>query len=703
MEDLKHSTYHYITVRQISEGIVLLEPRKRTDQGNYLLRLEEFVSAARHSVDKKDNKGMIYTSPLGTVDIDWQHIYNEVSNTPDFADRLERLFSEWSALCELGKPIVSVIDGDCFSIGLAPALWAEYSVATTSSNLGFPEFKYGLFPGFGATTLCIRKLGVNKALPFLLQANAISAHEAGDLGLIDDVVPSLDAAIAAAKLVILTKESASLRSISSALIAEEQDRDAIQAIHRKSKLIPAHAIFIDLLADIDQGSLEDALKRELNAWLSLWQKKETISVVRTLYYSLREAKAAPVDQAVAQGFTINKVGILGAGIMGSGIAYEAARAGLQVYLKDVTLAYAERGKKYAETLTAKHVAGRSISAGNRESLLQHIHPTENASDLVNSDIIIEAVFEDKHLKAYVTKESLPFLSANGLFASNTTSLPIGMLASVSTAPENFIGMHFFSPVDRMPLVEIIRGAKTSHATLQKALLVARKLDKVPIVVLDGPAFFTSRIFFNYLLEAITMLLEGIPAASIECEAKNAGFAVGPLAVLDEISLKLMLQVYDHLPSLHSSQRRAYAYLENLIGQGRNGRKTGAGFYGYNKDTGKKAIWNDLTLPQHNMPLSDVIIRKRLLHIMALDSYRCLDEGILSSPKDGDLGSVLGVGYAPHTGGVFGHIDQVGVQTFAEECSSFVPYGEQWLVPNSLKARAAARLSFYNDFTVAGST
>lgn len=236
---------------------------------------------------------------------------------------------------------------------------------------------------------------------------------------------------------------------------------------------------------------------------------------------------------------IQKLGVLGAGMMGSGIAYEAARIGVDVVLKDVSLASAQKGKQYAEKVSAKLIDKGRMDEKQRQNLLSYIYPTDTPGDLKDCDLIIEAVFEDQKLKTELIREYLPYLNDGGFFASNTTSLPISSLATVSPTPEDFIGMHFFSPVDRMPLVEIIRGERTNDDTLSRALAFVHRLGKVPIVVHDGPAFFTSRIFFNYLLEGITMLLEGIPLSVVENSARNAGFAVGPLAVLDEISLSLM--------------------------------------------------------------------------------------------------------------------------------------------------------------------
>lgn len=392
-------------------------------------------------------------------------------------------------------------------------------------------------------------------------------------------------------------------------------------------------------------------------------------------------------------FPFNKVSVLGAGIMGSGIAYEIAKAGINVCLKDTDITLAEQGKIYTEKCCNKLIGLGKMTESKKAEMLSLIHPTNNTEDIAGSDLIIEAVFEDKKLKKKVIAENSSFLTVNGFFASNTTSLPITELASFTNNATDFIGMHFFSPVERMKLVEIIRGKQTSDKTLNKALQFALTLQKVPIVVHDVPAFFTSRIFFNYLLEAVTMLLEGIPAPMIEDAAVKAGFAIGPLAVLDEISITLMLHVYDQLPELSFSQKRCYGYLSKLVATGRTGRKAGKGFYNYDTSTKTKQIWLDKSIPVHQLDMK--IIQKRLLHVMALDSYRCLDEGVLERPVDGDIGSVMGVGFAAQTGGVFAHIDEVGIQRFVNECHLFSDCGEQWEVPSSLQKLAEEGYQFYN--------
>lgn len=419
----------------------------------------------------------------------------------------------------------------------------------------------------------------------------------------------------------------------------------------------------------------------------------SLAVTRTMDYGVQNAKN-PKRLSGVPDFDFKKITVLGAGMMGAGIAFEVAKAGIPVYLKDTDISLAEKGKAYTEKCCDKLIQLGKMDEKKKAEMLSLIYPTTLLTDLENSDVIIEAVFEDKKLKERVIEETTPFLNSKGVFASNTTSLPISELASYTSNAENFIGMHFFSPVDRMKLVEIIRGKKTSDETLNKTLQLALKLQKIPIVVHDSPAFFTSRIFFNYLLEAVTMLLEGIPAAQIEEEAINAGFAVSPLAVLDEISIPLMLHVYDQLPQLSSSQKRCYTYLSKIVEAGRTGRKSGKGFYNYDIVAKTKQIWQDPTINPSMQHVDSQTIQTRLLHVMALDSYRCLDEGVLDQPIDGDIGSIMGVGYAANTGGVFSHIDTVGIQQFVKDCQSFNSIGEQWEIPDSLKRLAQDSYHFY---------
>lgn len=695
MNENTENKWNYLNLQIDKEGLAYIRPDDtKIAEPNYVDQLEQFIESAIEVLSRSEVRGLIYQSPIRDAEPDFTLLYAYLNKHANLAEQAAALFSRWDALKKNGKPVVALIEGNSFSLQLASTLWADYRIATSDANLGFTELKQGLFPGFGATTLSIRLLGLERALSFLFAGNALAANQAKELGIVDQLATGLPQALEHAKQWI--KQGAQVIRNEEQL-APEKIEPLLASIRQKSNaLIPAHQAWLDLLGKSYPLQIADAVQQDHEAWFTLWQRPETVSMLRTLHQHVGQARAlsTSTDERIPK---LHKLGVIGAGIMGSGIAYEAARAGIAVVLKDTDQTIAERGKAYAEKVSDKLVQRGALSAPEQQELLKKIHPTAALSDLRDSDIIIEAVFEDQALKAAVIAESQSFLNNQGIFASNTTSLPITTLARFAAAPQNFIGLHFFSPVDRMPLVEIIRGKETSDTTLRKALQAVQQLKKIPIVVFDGPAFFTSRIFFNYLLEAITMLLEGIPAKLIEQEAHNAGFASSPLAVLDEISLKLMLQVYDQLPTLHASQRRCYTYLQTLIERGRQGKRSGLGFYTYDKETNKKIIWEDPSIkPATSLPTGQTL-QKRLLHVMALDSFRCLAEGVLSSPADGDIGSILGVGYAIQTGGVFGHIDQIGLQTFTQDCLSFADHGEQWLVPPSLIQLAADDFSFYTGF------
>ncbi|UIR56944.1 3-hydroxyacyl-CoA dehydrogenase NAD-binding domain-containing protein [Sphingobacterium sp. SRCM116780] len=689
-----YSTYFQIT--HDSQGVVFISPNTQdtTNTGSFLVRLEQLVDMISKQLEQAEVKGVIFKNPLFEKSIDYRSLFKEAFDKEKFKQRLTTLVSKFLALQRQQKPLVGLLHEDCFSIQLSSMLWAQHRVAISTIKLGFPESKNGLFPGFGATVFASQLLGFEKALPFLTQGNILLATAAS--GLIDQIAVDFDDALFKAKEWIQQQSPVAIKQ-QHIDFDENVWKTLSEPIKKRThQLIPGINACLETIYDSFTLPKEEALIQETERYTEVLNSTEALSMVRTQYFGIQEAlhSSGPQEQT---NYNLRRLAVLGAGMMGSGIAFEAARAGIDVVLKDVSLKQAEHGKAYAENVTSKLVQQGRMDEQKRQKLLSHIHPTEKMTDLKEVDLIIEAVFEDKELKAAVSTESLPYLYNNGFFASNTTSLPITELARVTTKPADFIGMHFFSPVDRMALVEIICGQHSSAETLAKALKVTRQLGKIPIVVHDGPAFFTSRIFFNYLLEAITMLLEGIPATTIDEQARQAGFAVGPLAVLDEISLQLMLNVYDQLPQLHNSQQRCYHYLEKLVKEGRNGRKSNKGFYDYDQDSGKKTIWQDPSLPRPSVLPENKIIQSRLLHVMALDSYRCLEEGVLDRPIDGDIGSTLGVGYAAQTGGVFGHIDQTGLQNFVTACQSFSNLGEQWEVPISLKQLAEKNFSFYSGF------
>lgn len=674
-------------------GIVIIGPGEATKQTQLspLVILEKFAVLVAELIRLKDIAGIIYQCPLADTEDDYKRMFDEAGNYA----RINALLTQSISINSADKPVVAIIDRPLSSIQLAPMLWSHYIIAQENIQLSLPDTALGIFPGLGATAYTTQRLSVSDAASMLIKGATINATKALDSGLIQQIAVDAENAVSMGVNWVLAGASHNKGSNSA---REEQENITSQLAAFKKKINPRFPGIQPCFELIEAGkkrSLAEALQLEAKKYAEVLQSPFARAIMRTMHYGVKEAQNT---KQISGTVNFRKIGIIGAGMMGSGIAYEVAKSGIDACLKDTTIELAEKGKQYSEKCCDKLIALGKMAESEKSTLLSLIQPSDKATDLKNSDMIIEAVFEQETLKGSVIKESEPFLKSGGIFSTNTTSLPISRLAKHSTQPQKFIGMHFFSPVDRMPLVEIIVGRQTDKATVNGAITLALKLRKTPIVVHDSPAFFTSRIFFNYLLEAITMLLEGIPAAEIETAALHAGFAVSPLAVLDEISLPLMAHVYDQLPQLSSSQKRCYNYLKALIAQHREGRKAGKGFYDYDVATGKKQLWQDWSIRLSSQTTDPAIIQKRLLHVMALDSYRCLDEGVLDQPIDGDIGSILGVGYAAHTGGAIAHMDQVGLAEFVKDCDSFSGYGEQWYIPDSLRTLAKQGYVFYEGFT-----
>lgn len=677
-----------------ANGIVTIRSGEAAEQQlSPLSILEKFVTIITELTGLKDIAGIVYHCPLPDAADDYKLMFEEAENSVCQA-RINTLLARSARINQAEKPVVAIIDKSLSSIQLAPMLWSHYIIGLEGIKLGMPDTAFGIFPGLGATVYATRRLSVSDVASVLIKGAAFDAAKALNSGLVQQTAIDIKTAMSLAVDWIL---SGAAHNKGGKHIQEDEADIAGQLTNFKKKTnprFPGIEPCFELIEASKKLALSEALQLEASKYAEVLQNPFARAIMRTMHYGVKKAQ----NQHQVQGpINFQKIGIIGAGMMGSGIAFEAAGAGIETCLKDTTIELAKKGKLYSEKCCDRLIALGKMAESKKSALLSMIQPTDKTDDLKNADVLIEAVFEQEALKGNVIKESEPFLKSGGIFATNTTSLPISRLAKHSTDPGKFIGMHFFSPVDRMPLVEIIVGQQTNKTTIDSAITLTLKLGKTPIVVHDSPAFFTSRIFFNYLLEAITMLLEGIPAADIEIEAIHAGFAVSPLAVLDEISLPLMIHVYNQLPQLSSSQKRCYNYLEALVAQHREGRKSGKGFYDYDLVTGKKQIWQDQSIRLSPEALTPSVIQKRLLHVMALDSYRCLAEGVLDQPIDGDIGSIMGVGYAAHTGGTIAHIDQVGLTAFIQDCDSFNGYGEQWNIPDSLRVLAKQGYTFYDGF------
>jgi 3-hydroxyacyl-CoA dehydrogenase/enoyl-CoA hydratase/3-hydroxybutyryl-CoA epimerase len=454
------------------------------------------------------------------------------------------------------------------------------------------------------------------------------------------------------------------------------------------------AVFEGMHTDFDT-----ALKIETRWLVKTLRSPEQANMTR-FFFSMTEANKLgrrPKDVPAA---TLAKVGMLGAGMMGAGIAYVTAAAGLDVVLLDTELALAEKGKGYSAKLVADRVKRGRMSQAEADALLARIHPTADFADLKGCELVIEAVFEDRRIKADVTKQAEAVIGTDAIFASNTSTLPITGLAEASARPASFIGLHFFSPVDRMPLVEIIRGKPTTHATLAKAMDYVKAIRKTPIVVNDSRGFFTSRVFGTYVREGLAMLAEGVYPALIDNAGRMAGMPVGPLALADEVSLELM-----HRVGTQTRKDLGDAYeatpadplVELMVDRlGRLGKKVGKGFYDY-PEGGRKQLWPGLTEhfpPAAEQPSVDEVV-KRLIYIQSIETARCMEENVVTDPRDADVGSIMGWGYPPFRGGVASQIDMVGVGRFVEECDRLAQqYGPRFAPPQLLRDMAAKGESFY---------
>ena len=545
---------------------------------------------------------------------------------------------------------------------------------------------------------------------YLLQGIEARPPKALKDGLIDAVAENEEEMLAAAKKFILETpnpvqpwDNKKHRIPGGALWTPNGVQTMVGASGNVGKLThgnyPSAQKIIKVIHDGIQIPVDRALEIEARNFTHAVCTKEAKNMIRTGFFAIQDAakgKARPKDEPK---YEINKLGILGAGMMGAGIAYVSAKAGMDVVLKDVTVEGAEKGKAYSSMLLDKAIAKKRSTPEKKETLLAKITPTDDPNAVEGSDLIIEAVFENVELKDRVTKETEAVLGEDKVYGSNTSTIPISLLAKSSARPENFIGIHFFSPVDKMPLVEIIVGEKTEDKAIAAAVDYTVAIKKVPIVVNDSRGFFTSRCFGTFVSEGMFLLEEGVPAPMIERVATKIGMPVGPLAVHDEVSLTLSVHIFESDPSEKKAfEKRTYNLVKNLVeNHQRTGKKDGAGFYDYPKG-GQKKLWAGLKeiFPPKPGAIEEEEVKKRLLHRQVLESYRCLDEGVLRSTTDGDIGSILGWGFPIFTGGALSYIDYVGMDNFIEDCDRFkAAYGEHWEVPQSLRDLASAGKSIHD--------
>lgn len=638
-----------------------------------------------------------------------------ISVTPaqaeDFFAMVQSLKQQMRQIETLGIPVVAAINGSALGGGFEICLATHHRIAINDPKiqLGLPEVTLGLLPGGGGITRMVRMLGLEKAFPYLTEGKKVSPADALKAGLIDELVESPEQLLTQAKSWILShptmkqpwdsKEYKMPGGTPSAPKVAQMLAIAPAILKEKTKgCYPAPEAIMCAAVEGAQVDFDTASTIESRYFTQLVIGSVSKNMIGTFWFQLNEIKQGASRPASIPVHKTNKVGILGAGMMGSGIAYACATRGMTVILKDVSLESAEKGKAYSEKLLARQVSRNRKTAAEKDSILDRIHPTANEMDLKDCDLIIEAVFEDSTLKAKVTQEAEPQLADGGIFASNTSTIPITQLASASRNAAAFVGLHFFSPVDKMPLVEIIKGQQTSPETLAKAFDFVLQINKTPIVVNDSRGFFTSRVFGTFVNEGIAMLGEGIAPASIENAAQLAGMPVGPLALCDEVSLTLITHIRDQSRKDYDAEGKAWSAhpAENVIDRmvsefGRKGRAAGGGFYDY-PTNGKKALWTGLqqhfVKPDIAMAANLQDLQDRVLFIQSLETLRCLEEGVLTSVRDANIGSIFGIGFSAWTGGAIQFINHYGVRAFAQRSQALADkYGERFLPPALLLEHA----------------
>jgi 3-hydroxyacyl-CoA dehydrogenase / enoyl-CoA hydratase / 3-hydroxybutyryl-CoA epimerase len=612
-----------------------------------------------------------------------------------------------------GKPFVAAINGIALGGGFELALACHHRVVADLPKLvvGLPEVTVGLMPGAGATQRLPRMLGAAAAVPILLQGKTFKPADALQAGLVDEVAAPEDLLKAARNWILAggnpvqpwdrkgyvppggaalgDPDLGQLYSTTATAIARDTQHN------RPAPIAILTAVARGLPLPFDAG-----MRVETRQFVLVFRDPTARNIIRTQFFNKAAADnlaRRPVGPAPR---TFERIGIVGAGLMGSGIALVSSLAGLQVTLLDSSAEIAAKGKSRAAAAAEKLVSRGAVSRESADAALQRIGTTGEYNGLAGCELIIEAVFENREVKLDVLKKAHAAAGDNAIYASNTSTIPITTLASTIGRADRFLGMHFFSPVERMALVEVIRGKQTSDTTLAHALDFVKRIRKTPIVVNDSRGFFTSRLFSPYLAEALAMVAEGVNPALIENGARQAGFPIGPLANVDITTLELAYAAANQtrrdlgdawVPQPSYPVQKMFVEVLD-----RKGKRYGKGFYDYPADAPKR-LWPGISDVYPRKPVQPSVeeVGQRLLFRQALEAVRCLEEGVITDVVDGDVGSTLGIGFPAHTGGVFTLIDSVGVARFVEICDRFADaYGERWRPTKGLRDRAVANESFY---------
>ncbi|MBC9251302.1 3-hydroxyacyl-CoA dehydrogenase [Pseudomonas alcaligenes] len=698
------------------DNIVVLTidmPGQSANTMNAVYREAMGQTVARLEAEKDSIAGVIVTSAKKTFfaggDLN-ELIKVTKADAKSFYDMILNIKGQLRRLETLGKPVVAAINGAALGGGWEICLACHHRIAldSASTQLGLPEVTLGLLPGGGGVVRMVRILGLEKALPYLAEGKKVRPDAALKAGLIHDIAATPEEMLSKARAWIAANPTAvqpwdvkgykipggtpSTPAVAQMLaIAPSVLRDKTKGCFPAPEKIMCAAV------EGAQVDFDTAQIIEARYFTELTTGQVAKNMIGTFWFQLNEINAGSSRPQGIPQYVTKKVGVLGAGMMGAGIAYVSAAAGIEVVLKDVSIEAAEKGKAYSAKLLDKKVSKGHMTADKRDTFLARIKPTASDADLEGCDLVIEAVFEDRGLKAKVNAAAEAAALPEAVIASNTSTLPITGLATAVQRPDKFIGLHFFSPVDKMPLVEIIRGEQTSDETLARGFDYVLQIKKTPIVVEDSRGFFTSRVFGTFTNEGIAMLGEGVSAAMIENEARKAGMPVGPLAISDEVSMSLMEHIRKQTVADLAAegkqipQHPAFNVIELMLKEyKRPGKAAGGGFYEY-PEGGKKHLWPELKtrFEKADAQISQEDVRDRILFIQAIETVRCVEEGVLKSVADANIGSIFGIGFAAWTGGALQFINQYGIKDFVARAQYLAEqYGERFLPPALLLEKAA---------------
>lgn len=704
------SAIHY---QKNEDNIVILtfdSPNQsaNTMNADFRTALDEVVAQLQAD---EDITGIIFRSAKKTFfaggDLD-ELIQATPEHATEFFNMIEEMKAKLRYIETRGIPVVAALNGTALGGGWEIALCAHHRIALNDpkSKFGLPEVTLGLLPGSGGIVRSVRLLGLQNALPLLMEGKQFGVDKARSLGLIHEVADStdelLEKAIAWIKANPKSQQPFDVKGYKipggnpSAPAVAQMLAIAPAMLRDKTKgCYPAPEAIMSAAVEGAQVDVDTALTIESRYFTYLAIGQISKNMIGTFWHGLNAIKSGASRPQGIERWKATKVGILGAGMMGAGIAYATVSKGIPVVLKDISIEAAEKGKAYSQKLLDKKVAHGRLSAEKRDHFLSLIQTTASNEDLAGCDLIIEAVFENLALKAQVTQEAEQYLASNGVMASNTSTLPITELAQASRNDQNFIGLHFFSPVDKMQLVEIIKGKNTSAETLAKAFDFVQQIGKLPIVVNDSRGFFTSRVFGTFIQEGLRLLAEGVHPARIEMAALKAGMPMGPLAIQDEVSLTLSEHVANERYKALEAQGQtipkspADDVIHSMIHEfNRKGKAAGAGFYDYPANA-KKQLWSGLSHWKKDNDISEQEMIDRFLFVQALDTVRCLEEGVLESVVDANVGSIFGIGFAAWTGGAVQFLNQYGLAKAVTRAKVLEnKYGERFKAPQLLKDRAA---------------